>query len=374
MKDKFAFMIFSILFSVMIAGVLYLGVRSAFIFQCKPYIFFLLYGLMLFFSFGMMMAGMNMKNSGLFMHTLYILGNILVGVLLYLLFSFVFFDIINIFVHFKPKVFGIMAFSVAFSLSICSMIIAASPRIKNVNISLKNLSEPLKVVHLTDIHLGHYRGKQNLERIVKLTKEQNPDFVVITGDLFESEYNLNEETLKPLKEIQVPIYFVDGNHDLYTKNAKIKELVTKNGVIVLENQKIENNGIQIIGLDYMDADNNSTEDVVPHEAKSQTIRNTMPLFAIDSTKPTIVLHHSPIGGKFIAEAGADLFLAGHTHGGQLFPLTIINSYLFEFNKGLYNKYGMQIYVSCGTGTFGPPMRLCTASEISVLNLNPANNR
>ncbi len=374
MHRKSAFMMFLILFLVMAAGILYLGFRTAFVFQAKPYIFILLYTVILFFAFGMMMAGMKMKSLGPVMHVLYVLGNVFVGVLLYQLLSFIVVDIISLFAHFSPKMFGLIAFLATLSVSMCAIIIAATPRTKTTDIKVGNLQSPVRVVHLTDLHLGHYRGKRNLEKIVRITNEQSPDLVVITGDLFESEYNLNESTLSPLKDIKAPVYFVDGNHDIYTNDSKVKRLVADAGARVLENEMVEECGIQIIGLDYMDADNNSTEDVVPHESKTQTIRNTMPKFVIDSAKPSIVLHHSPIGGRFIAEAGAGLFLAGHTHGGQMFPLTIINNYLFEFNRGLYEKYGMQVYVSCGTGTFGPPMRFGTTSEIAVLNLLPAGNR
>lgn len=363
-------MFFLIMILIFIVGVFYLGFRTAFLFQSKAWIWCCVYAVILFATFGMMMAGMNMRSLSKASHILFMVGNTMVGVLIYMLLTFVIVDIVHLFAHFSPKTFGLIAFLTTFCISTAALVIAAHPKVKSTEIHIRNLQKPMKVVHLTDIHLGHFRGKANLEKIVEMTNAENPDFVVITGDLFESNYNLSSVTLEPLKAIKVPVYFVDGNHDIYTNDGKIKQLVAQTGVRVLVNEMVDEQGIQIIGLDYMDADENSTEDVVPHAAKSRTIRNTMPQFDIDSSRPTIVLHHSPIGGKFIAEAGGDLFLAGHTHGGQLFPLTIINNHLFEFNKGLYNKYGMQVYVSCGTGTFGPPMRLGTISEIAVLNLIP----
>lgn len=367
MKSR-SIMMFLIMVLIFAVGIFYLGKRTAFVFQCKAWIWYVVYALVIFFTIAMMMAGMNMRTLNPLMHILYVSGNVMIGVLFYMLLTFIAVDIVNLFAHFSPKVFGAIAFSISLTVSVVAIVVAAHPRVKQTDIHISNLEKPVRIVHLTDVHLGHFRGKDNLERIVQLANEQHPDFVVITGDLFESNYNLEKSTLEPLKKVAVPMYFVDGNHDLYTNDAKIKQLVREAGVRVLVNEMVEESGIQIIGLDYMDADQNSTEDVVPHEAGTRTIRNTMPQFQIDRTKPCIVLHHSPIGGRFIAEAGASLFLAGHTHGGQMFPLTIINDRLFEFNKGLYSKYGMQVYVSCGTGTFGPPMRLGTTSEISIIDL------
>ncbi|MBQ6789855.1 MAG: metallophosphoesterase, partial [Paludibacteraceae bacterium] len=82
------------------------------------------------------------------------------------------------------------------------------------------------------------------------------------------------------------------------------------------------------------------------------------------------LHHSPVGAKYIEAAGADLFLAGHTHGGQFFPVTLINDRLFEYNRGLYHRDRMAVYVSCGSGTFGLPLRIGSDSEVTLLHLKP----
>ncbi|MFI3317379.1 MAG: hypothetical protein SNF93_07440, partial [Rikenellaceae bacterium] len=84
---------------------------------------------------------------------------------------------------------------------------------------------------------------------------------------------------------------------------------------------------------------------------------------------SILLHHNPVGATYAAENGINLYLAGHTHAGQLFPATLVAGLMFEYNKGLYEyDENMQIYVSQGTGTFGPPMRLGTHSELTIINL------
>jgi len=84
----------------------------------------------------------------------------------------------------------------------------------------------------------------------------------------------------------------------------------------------------------------------------------------------VLLHHSPDGIKYANQHGVDLYLAGHTHAGQLFPIKYIAKLIFDYNKGLRDYNGTKIYVSQGAGTFGPPMRVGTISELTLLKLKP----
>jgi predicted MPP superfamily phosphohydrolase len=92
---------------------------------------------------------------------------------------------------------------------------------------------------------------------------------------------------------------------------------------------------------------------------------------INENQPTVLLHHGPDGIKYANKAGVDLYLAGHTHAGQLWPATHVAKMIFEYNKGLRTFEDTQVYVSQGTGTFGPPMRVGTQSELTILNIKPA---
>ena len=139
---------------------------------------------------------------------------------------------------------------------------------------------------------------------------------------------------------------------------------------MLENEVTTNKGLCIVGLEYMSADTKSTNAHAPH--RSETIESTLPSLPIDKTLPVIALQHSPIGTDYIEKAGIDLLLSGHTHGGQLWPLTWINNHVFRYNKGLNRQNTLQIYTSCGSGSFGPPMRMGTSSEVTLLHLEPAS--
>ena len=104
--------------------------------------------------------------------------------------------------------------------------------------------------------------------------------------------------------------------------------------------------------------------------KGPTIKSTLASLNLFPGKPTVLLHHSPDGIQYANQHGVDLYLAGHTHAGQLFPIKYLAHLLFDYNKGLHVFKKTRIFVSQGAGTFGPPMRVGTKSEITVLTLKP----
>lgn len=103
-----------------------------------------------------------------------------------------------------------------------------------------------------------------------------------------------------------------------------------------------------------------------------TVESVLQQLPIAANQPTILLHHAPNGIKHAANAGVHLYLAGHTHGGQMWPASLVANRMFEYNKGLHQHKNTQVYVSQGTGTFGPPMRVGTYSELAILTLLPQN--
>jgi hypothetical protein len=243
---------------------------------------------------------------------------------------------------------------------------AKSIQITKQEIAIKGLTKEVKAMHLTDIHIGHFRGKKYMQSLVDKVIEQDVDVVFITGDLFDGKYNLSVETLEPLTQINKPIFFVEGNHDVYTGVKTIKNYLRQVNVQVLENDIALWNGIQIIGLNHMKADEGSRN---MHAARqSTTIENVLAKLPIDDKMPSILLHHSPDGIQYANQHGIDLYLAGHTHAGQLFPFKYLVNLAYKYNKGYYDINGTQLFVSQGSGTFGPPMRVGTKSEIILLTL------
>ena len=293
----------------------------------------------------------------------------LLSVLVILLLVLLVMDLIHMIFPFRKSLFITLTLLLTGTVSCYGLVHAATPKWKEVTIDLPKLSHEITAVQLTDLHIGHFRGRRHLERLVRKVNDRNPDVIFFTGDFIESWYNCSEEAIAPVRQFKAPVFFVDGNHDTYVDASLVKDLCRKVGFHVLENEAADIDGLQIIGLDYMVADKDSRDDM--HAALTdRTIRSTMPLMGVADSVASVVLHHSPVGAEYIEKAGADLFLSGHTHGGQFFPLTLINDHLFEYNRGLYRRGKLTVYVSCGSGTFGLPLRFGTDSELTLLHLKP----
>jgi len=160
-----------------------------------------------------------------------------------------------------------------------------------------------------------------------------------------------------------------GNHEKTVDFPRALEMIVGTGVRVLRNEVVETHGVQLVGLDYMNADENAF-DMHPSE-ETRTIRSVLPTLPLKRDLPTILMHHSPVGMRYVEATGIDLAISGHTHGGQIAPFTWIADLLFPFNRGLHHKGNTQIYVSEGAGTYMIRARLGSANEINLLRLVPA---
>lgn len=358
-----------LLLAVLGLAVWYVASRTAWFTGIRPLWCYLGFGAAVFLSFTAMGAYAARFTTGPVMHLLTVFFCHLCAVLVILLLTLLAVDLVHLVIPFGKAAFGICVLVLTAGFSVYGFIHAATPRLKEVTIELPHLERDMDAVQLTDVHLGHFRGRKHLQKLIDMVNAANPEVVFFTGDFMESWYNCSEEVVEPLRSLKAPVFFVDGNHDTYVDAARIKDLCRAAGMRVLENETAEYAGLQIVGLDYMVADDISRDNM--HAARrNETIQSTMPKMGVSDSLPTIVLHHSPVGARYIEEAGADLFLAGHTHGGQFFPLTLINDRIFEYNRGLYHRDGMEVYVSCGSGTFGIPLRIGTDSEVALLHLKP----
>ena len=239
--------------------------------------------------------------------------------------------------------------------------------VEEQEIALAGLGQELTVMHLSDVHLGHHRGRAFLTRVVDATNRAQPDFIVITGDLIDGNIALDPPVLEPLSALEAPAYFVTGNHETYLDLDRALRLLAEQGIHILRNERIDTHGLQLIGLDYMNADEDTFD---LHPVGNRTIREELPKIAVADDKPILLLHHSPVGLEYVAAHGTALMFAGHTHAGQVCPGTVLAPFIFRLNRGLYNYDGMQVFVSQGAGTFGPRMRLGSNNAIHALKLVP----
>lgn len=362
-------------FAVIALAVIYVSRRTAQLFNSRSVWFYVFFFLLLVYCFAGMMLIASPKAVTPLLHAVTVSGTNICGVLMYLFASLVVTDIVRIFMHYSARKSCMIALAITLAASLYSFVNAAVTRTRQTEIPIEGLSRDVTVAQLTDMHLGHFHGAKHVRKVVDMVNAANPDFVVITGDLFDSWYNRSAETISALRNLNAPTFFIVGNHDVYVDADGVKELVRSLGnVRVLENEVLYVAGIQLVGLDYMAADEkelNKFHFQAPY--RNETIEQVMGELSIEPSWPTVAIHHTPDGAEYVADAGVDLFLAGHTHGGQFFPVTIIDRILFDHMRWLDKEGDMQVYVSCGTGTTGPQMRNGTISEVTILKLIPNNN-
>ncbi len=365
MKQLIPFLMLIIFLGILVGADVYLSRRFAFYFgldSARP--FYYVFGGLILFMIGGLIAFTNIDSS--FGTLVYQVAAITMGFMLYLLISVLLVDLVSLVVKVSPVYLGIAVLALSTSVSGYGIWNAFNVRLTEQKIALPGLQQNIKAMHLTDIHIGHFRGKDFLQSVVDRTNAADVDVVFMTGDLFDGKIALKRENVEPLLDLKAPIYFIEGNHDNYTGVEQIKADLRSIGVKVLENEVAEFRGIQVIGLNHMLADNESAN--MHAVANGKTVKSVLDSLPIRDDKPSILLHHGPDGIKYAQQHGVDLYLAGHTHAGQLFPANIVANWMFEYNRGLHDYKGTKVFVSEGVGTFGPPLRIGTKSEMVILNL------
>ncbi|MBU4332634.1 metallophosphoesterase, partial [Patescibacteria group bacterium] len=246
---------------------------------------------------------------------------------------------------------------------------------KNLTVSIRDLPEEWEgktIVQLSDIHLGQIIGTRFMNRVNEKVDEINPEIVVITGDLFDGMNKSLDSFIKPLNNIKAKkgVYYVTGNHETYIGVKKALDTLEKTEINVLDDEVALVNGLQIIGVSYPGLEKDIAND------KNYNF-NT----------PSLLLYHAPtdirikqidhnnmyyspkINFDYAKELGVDLQLSGHTHKGQIFPFNFITNYMYNgYDYGLHKEGYFSIYISSGTGFWGPAMRTGSRSEIVAITL------
>ena len=218
--------------------------------------------------------------------------------------------------------------------------------------------QAIKIVAISDIHLGNGTGKAALKKYVEMINAQHPDLILISGDLIDNSVVplYTENMAEELGNLKAPmgIYMVLGNHEYisgidesirYIKSTPIQLL--RDSVVTLPN------GIQLIGRDDR------------HNRKRRSLQELM--VNVDKSKPIILLDHQPFDLEETEAAGIDLQFSGHTHHGQIWPISWVTESIFEQSHG-YRQWGnSHVYVSSGLSLWGPPFRIGTYSEMVIFN-------
>lgn len=256
---------------------------------------------------------------------------------------------------------GAVFFAAAVLVSLYGIANAWWVRVKRISVKLPGLPDTWRgrtAALVTDVHLGHVRGRGFMARVIDLVRRENPDVVFISGDLFDGGRADAEDMTSPWREFSPALgtYFVTGNHEGFSNQAVFLDAVRKAGIRALESELVEVDGLQIVGVNYSDSTN------------PERYRAVLEDLDVDRDRASVLLLHVPHGMPIAEKFGVSLQLSGHTHGGQLFPFTWFTQRVFgAYTYGL-RKFGeMIVYTSCGAGTWGPPLRVGTQPEIVLIH-------
>lgn len=281
-------------------------------------------------------------------------------------------------------ILGSLAILVPFLYGIYGYWNAQDVYITNIDINIKNLPDnwkDKKIIQLSDVHLGEINDVSFAEKIVEKVNNEKPDLILITGDLFDGVASRIPEFLEVLNKLESKYgtYFVTGNHEVYLGVDYVLASLQKSNIKAIGGTVINIEGLQIVGLDYPQIGEWRDKNFIKNMGK------------FDSELPTILIYHAPtdiiqlpgdissqqssiywspdINFETAKESGVNLQLSGHTHKGQLFPYNLMANYIYEkYNYGLNTDKDFNIYTTSGVGTWGPPIRTGSNSEIVTIIL------
>lgn len=270
--------------------------------------------------------------------------------------------IANLLVAFTPlstKVVGTSVVGILLALLVIGTYFAYTPTVRNVTIKVDKPGEDMRVVMASDFHLGLLSGKGHLEKFVALSNEQQPDIVLLAGDLVDDSPQrfMNKGMGEVMKNLQATygVYGVLGNHEYYGKEIpQLKQAMNDANVTILMDETI-----LIAQRFYL----TGREDI--------TNRNRLPLSRLqpeNKEMPWLVMNHTPNDLDEPANLGVDFHVSGHTHKGQMWPNHYITQKVFELDYGYRLKQQMHALVSSGYGFWGPPTRIGSQSELWVIDI------
>jgi uncharacterized protein len=289
---------------------------------------------------------------------------------------------------------------------------AARLRVSHTTVQLANLPAQWRgrtAALVSDTHLGHIRNGRFIRRVVTKLVMLQPDVVFLAGDLYDGTAADFEKLAQPWAEFIanvsreihrggaetrrkaekhemlsqanasglghgstvhgasrdstavleqdgfLGVYYILGNHEEFYSHAEYMPPMARAGVRMLNNEKVELDGLQLVGIHYRDA------------IEAEAYRDVLRSVGIDRTRASVLLLHAPVRLAIAEEEGISLQLSGHTHGGQFFPYTLIAKRVWgKFIHGLQRIGNLQVLISYGAGTWGPPMRVGTRPEIVLI--------
>ncbi len=256
--------------------------------------------------------------------------------------------------------FGKILVVSAFATGIYGLWNAENIVVTNYDVSLPNLPtswQGKRALWVSDVHLDQVHNAKYSERIVEVINAQNPDIVFIGGDLFDGNKVDENAVIAPFKNLKPPLgtFFITGNHEEFGDETHFTNAIEAVGIKVLDNKLVNIEGLNIIGLNDRDSTNPEVFELL--------------LSKMDiKSAPTILLKHQPLQLDIAEKFGIAMQVSGHTHKSQIYPLSYVTKLIYKGYDYGHKPYGaMQVYTSSGVGTWGPPLRVGSKSEIVVFN-------
>ncbi len=233
-------------------------------------------------------------------------------------------------------------------------------QIEEVTIATPKLaSGRITIAQLSDLHLGIMLGDEFLEGIIARVRELRPDIIVATGDIVDGQGNNLDEMARRLSALKPPMgaFAIIGNHEYYAGLGNSLRFLHRAGFTVLRGDSAEAGAITLVGVDDPSAATAGQE---------KRVDERRALALIPQSRFTVLLKHQPVVDR---DAPFDLQLSGHIHGGQMFPLGLVTWLTYHAHTGLtILADGRRLYVSRGAGTWGPPIRILSPPEITLITI------
>lgn len=231
---------------------------------------------------------------------------------------------------------------------------------QQVSILSSKIEKPIRIVGISDLHIGYTISAKEVSKWVSLINAEKPDIVIIAGDIIDNHLRpiIEDSVSDVLNRINAPmgVYACTGNHDLMFAINEDESFYKNSGITLLRDSFININGITIIGRDdYTNLRREKLDEITQ---------------GVDKTSFTILMDHQPTKLNDAVNSGIDFQFSGHTHRGQVFPISLITDAIFELSHGYMKKENTHFYTSSGIGIWGGKFRIGTRSEYLVVDIDP----
>ena len=353
MKIRFLFAL-SFFFCLLYFSHLFVIYINQLIFENKMTSFCYIFPLIIIIIFPLLLFTTKKASESLYCY-IYVIMGIYLGYLLYIFQVSLVIRVLYAFLPLSKFLYAILLYISPLIICIYGIVNALKTKIERITLKYKGYKGKIKILHLTDIHLGAIHQKNSIYRIVREIQELEPDIVVITGDMADGSLKVKPDWLMPFDDLAVPILYVTGNHE--EMNPKVDMINAVNATQIKYIGRHENfkyKGVNFIGEDF-----------------GYDLRKCLNNVKQEEGVPNVLLSHIPVlVPEELARFNIFLFLAGHTHGGQLFPFQIFAYYANACFSGLYSDENKShhVYVSDGVNNALVPMRVGSSRVFPLITI------